>query len=60
MVVHSSFEDFGKMQKNLEEKGIVLKQEKLDCVAPTHTDVKEEQALAIEKRVRLKSWGVWR
>ena len=48
-MAHSSFEDFGKMQKTLEEKGIVLKQAKLERVALTHTDVNEEQALAIEK-----------
>jgi YebC/PmpR family DNA-binding regulatory protein len=48
-VVHADFEDFGKMQKTLEEKGIVLKQAKLERVALTHTNVNEEQAIAIEK-----------
>lgn len=48
-VVYSGFEDFGNMQKTLEEKGIVLKQAKLVRIALTHTDVNEEQATAIEK-----------
>ena len=48
-VVHAGFEDFGKMQKTLEEKGITIKQAKLERVALTHTDVNEDQAADIEK-----------
>jgi YebC/PmpR family DNA-binding regulatory protein len=48
-VVHAGFEDFGTMQKTLEEKGITLKQAKLERVALTHTQVNEEQATDIEK-----------
>lgn len=49
VVVHAGFEDFGKMQKTLEEKGITLNQAKLERVALTHTDVNDEQAVDIEK-----------
>ncbi|TAF45324.1 MAG: YebC/PmpR family DNA-binding transcriptional regulator [Sphingobacteriales bacterium] len=48
-VVHACFEDFGTMQKTLEEKGILLKQAKLERVALTHTQVNEQQAADIEK-----------
>ncbi len=48
-VIHASFEDFGKMQKALEEKGIEVKQAKLERIALSHTEVNEEQAADILK-----------
>src|SRR5688500_4173240 len=43
-VIHTAFEDFGKMQKALEEKGFEMKSAKLERVALSHTEVSEEQA----------------
>ena len=48
-VVHATFEDFGKMQKALEEKGIEIKQAKLERIPLSHTEVNEEQAADIMK-----------
>ena len=49
VVVHASFEDFGRMQKALEDKGIEVKQAKLERVALSHTEVNEEQAADVLK-----------
>jgi len=48
-VIHAGFEDFGKMQKALEEKGIEIKQAKLERIPLSHTEVNEEQAADIMK-----------
>lgn len=48
-VIHSSFEDFGKMQKALEEKGIEVKLAKLERIPLSYTEVNEEQAADILK-----------
>lgn len=51
VVVHAGFEDFGNMQKALEDKGIELKQAKLERVALSHTEVNEEQAAEVMKLI---------
>ena len=43
-VIHTAFEDFGKMQKALEDKGIEVKSAKLERVPLTTVDVTDEQA----------------
>jgi YebC/PmpR family DNA-binding regulatory protein len=43
-VIHTAFEDFGKMQKTLEEMGIEVKSAKLERIPVTTVDVTEEQA----------------
>lgn len=43
-VAHAAFEDFGKMQKALEEKGIEVKSAKLERIPLSTVDVTEEQA----------------
>ena len=48
-VIHTSFEDFGKMQKSLEEKGITLISAKLERVPQSTTEVTEEQAADVMK-----------
>ncbi|WP_353133090.1 YebC/PmpR family DNA-binding transcriptional regulator [Pseudopedobacter sp.] len=48
-VIHAGFEDFGKMQKALEEKGIEIKQAKLERIPLSHAEVNEEQATEIMK-----------
>ena len=50
-VIQTSFEDFGKMQKALEEKGIETKSAKLERIALSHTDVTEEQAADVLKLI---------
>ena len=50
-VIHTSFEDFGKMQKALEEKGIEVKSAKLERVAQSFADVTEEQAADVLKLI---------
>lgn len=50
-VIHTAFEDFGKMQKALEEKGIEVISAKLERVALSTTDVNEEQAADVLKLV---------
>jgi YebC/PmpR family DNA-binding regulatory protein len=50
-VIHTAFEDFGKMQKALEEKGFEMKSAKLERVALSHTDVSEEQAADVFKLI---------
>jgi YebC/PmpR family DNA-binding regulatory protein len=50
-VINTSFEDFGKMQKALEEKGIEVKSAKLERVAQSTTEVNEEQAADVLKLI---------
>ncbi|WP_238387799.1 YebC/PmpR family DNA-binding transcriptional regulator, partial [Pararcticibacter amylolyticus] len=50
-VIHTSFEDFGKMQKTLEEKGIEVKSAKLERIALSTTEVSEEQAADVLKLI---------
>lgn len=50
-VIHTAFEDFGKMQKALEEKGFEMKSAKLERVALSHTEVTEEQAVDVFKLI---------
>ncbi|MGB4397724.1 MAG: YebC/PmpR family DNA-binding transcriptional regulator, partial [Daejeonella sp.] len=50
-VIHTSFEDFGKMQKALEEKGIPVISAKLERVSESTTTVTEEQAADVLKLI---------
>ncbi|WP_129716269.1 YebC/PmpR family DNA-binding transcriptional regulator [Pedobacter sp. SYP-B3415] len=50
-VVQTAFEDFGKMQKTLEEKGIELTSAKLERIALSTTEVNEEQAADVFKLI---------
>jgi YebC/PmpR family DNA-binding regulatory protein len=50
-VVHAAFEDFGKMQKALEEAGIEAKSAKLERVAQSFHDVTEDQVTEIMKLI---------
>src|SRR5690606_18358671 len=50
-VVQTSFEDFGNMQRLLEEKGIDVKSAKLERIALTHTEVSEEDAAEVLKLI---------
>lgn len=50
-VIHTAFEDFGKMQKALEEKGIEVISAKLERVALSTTAVTEEQAAEVLKLI---------
>ncbi len=50
-VIHTSFEDFGKMQKALEDKGIEVKSAKLERVALSTTELSEEQAADVLKLI---------
>ena len=50
-VIHTAFEDFGKMQKALEEKGIEVISAKLERVAQSTAEVNEEQAADVLKLV---------
>lgn len=50
-VIHTAFEDFGKMQKALEEKDIEVISAKLERVPLSTTDVTEEQAADVLKLV---------
>lgn len=50
-VIHTSFEDFGKMQKTLEEKGIEVKSAKLERIALSTTEISEEQAADVLKLI---------
>jgi YebC/PmpR family DNA-binding regulatory protein len=50
-VIHTSFEDFGKMQKALEEKGIPVISSKLERIAQSTTEVNEEQAADVFKLI---------
>ncbi|WP_207424066.1 YebC/PmpR family DNA-binding transcriptional regulator [Desertivirga brevis] len=50
-VIHTPFEDFGKMQKALEEKGIEVKSAKLERVTLSTAEVSEEQAVDVLKLI---------
>ena len=50
-VIHTSFEDFGKMQKALEEKGIPVISAKLERVYESTIEVNEEQAADVFKLI---------
>ena len=50
-VIHTSFEDFGKMQKALEEKGIPVISAKLERVYESTIKVNEEQAADVFKLI---------
>lgn len=50
-VIHTAFEDFGKMQKALEEKGIEVLSAKLERIALTTKEVSEEQAADVMKLI---------
>ncbi len=50
-VIHAAYEDFGKMQKALEEKGIETKSAKLERIAQSHHEVTEEQAADVMKLI---------
>lgn len=51
IVAQTSFEDFGNMQRLLEEKGIEAKSAKLERIALTHTEVSEEGAVDVLKLI---------
>lgn len=51
VVVQTSFEDFGNMQRLLEEKGIDIKSAQLERIALTHTEVSEEDAAEVLKMI---------
>jgi YebC/PmpR family DNA-binding regulatory protein len=51
IVVQTSFEDFGKMQKQLEEKGINVMSAKLERIALSHTEIDETQAADVLKLI---------
>jgi YebC/PmpR family DNA-binding regulatory protein len=50
-VIQTSFEDFGKIQKALEEKGIEVISAKLERITLSTTDVSEEQAADVLKLI---------
>ena len=50
-VIHTAFEDFGKMQRALEEKGIEVQSAKLERVALSTTEVSEAQAADVLKLI---------
>jgi len=50
-VIHTAFEDFGKMQKGLEEMGIETKSAKLERIAQSFKEVTEEEAADVMKLV---------
>jgi YebC/PmpR family DNA-binding regulatory protein len=51
VVAQAAFENFGSMQKALEEKGIELKSSKLERIALSHHPVTEEQAVDVFKLI---------
>ncbi|HVW13676.1 MAG TPA: YebC/PmpR family DNA-binding transcriptional regulator [Mucilaginibacter sp.] len=50
-VIHTAFEDFGKMQKALEEAGIEVKSAKLERIPQSFHEVNEEQAADVMKLI---------
>ncbi|MXV13867.1 YebC/PmpR family DNA-binding transcriptional regulator [Hufsiella ginkgonis] len=50
-VIHTSFEDFGKMQRALDDKGIEVKSAKLERIALSTVAVTEEQAADVLKLI---------
>ncbi len=51
VVAQTSFEDFGNMQRLLEESGIEVKSAKLERIALSHTEVSEDDAAEVLKLV---------
>lgn len=51
VVAQTSFEDFGNMQRLLEEKGIEVRSAKLERISLSHTEVSEEDAAEVLKLV---------
>jgi YebC/PmpR family DNA-binding regulatory protein len=51
VVVQTSFEDFGNMQRLLEEKGVELKSAKLERISLSHSSLTEEQAADVLKLI---------
>ena len=51
VVAQGTFENFGPLQKALEEKGIELKSSKLERIALSHHEVTEAQALDVLKLI---------
>lgn len=51
VVIQTSFDDFGNMQRLLEEKGIEVKSAKLERIALSHTTLTEEQAADVLKMI---------
>lgn len=51
VVVQTSFEDFGNMQRLLEEKDIPISSAKLERIALTHTEISEQDAADVLKLV---------
>ena len=49
LVIYTAFQDFGQMQKALEEKGIEVKQAKLERIPLTYKEVTEEQVADVTK-----------
>ncbi len=50
-VAQGAFEDFGRLQKALEEKGIELKSSKLERIALSHHPITEEQSVDVLKLI---------
>ncbi|RZJ32759.1 MAG: YebC/PmpR family DNA-binding transcriptional regulator, partial [Chryseobacterium sp.] len=50
-VVQTAFEDFGKMQKTLEDLGVEMKSAKLERISLSTTEVSEEQAADVFKLI---------
>ncbi len=50
-VVQTAFEDFGKMQKSLEDLNVEMKSAKLERIALSTTPISEEQALDVFKLI---------
>ncbi len=51
VVVQTSFEDFGNMQRLLEEKGIVISSAKLERIALSHSEIDETAAADVLKLI---------
>lgn len=51
VVVQTDFEDFGNMQRLLEEKGIEINSAKLERIALSHTEIEEEAAADVLKLI---------
>ncbi|SFB77238.1 DNA-binding regulatory protein, YebC/PmpR family [Parapedobacter composti] len=51
VVAQTSFEDFGNMQRLLEEKGVEVKSAKLERIALSNSDVSEENAADVLKLI---------
>lgn len=51
VVVQTSFEDFGNMQRLLEDKGIETSSAKLERIALSHTEISEDDAAEVLKLI---------